>query len=95
MIRFTLYGRAWCHLCDEMRDALEAALACAIVSSSSPVDYYIDVIDIDAVADVDPDLAAGYDELVPVLIAQRPGGEPEQLCHYFLDPARLHAFLAG
>lgn len=91
MIRFTLYSRAWCHLCEDMQRALEAALA----AIPGGIDYAIDIIDIDTDADIAPELAARYDELVPVLFAGRPGDPPEQLCHYFLDPARLAAFLAG
>ena len=53
---FTLYGRAWCHLCDDMRAALEPLL----VESGAGVD----VIDIDA----DPALEARYNEAVPVLM---------------------------
>jgi hypothetical protein len=53
---FTLYGRAWCHLCDDMRAALEPLL----VDSGARVD----VIDIDT----DPALEARYNEAVPVLM---------------------------
>ncbi len=91
MISFTLYSRAWCHLCDDMKVALEDALT----AIAGGMDYRIDVIDIDTDAGIAPDLAARYDELVPVLIAVRDGGSPEQLCHYFLDMARLRAFLTG
>lgn len=55
-MRFTLYGRGWCHLCDEMRDALAPVAA----ECSASVDY----VDIDA----DPALVARYDEDVPVLL---------------------------
>ena len=54
--RLTLYSRAWCHLCDEMRAELEPlarAFGCAV-----------EVVDIDG----DPALIALYDELVPVLV---------------------------
>jgi thioredoxin reductase (NADPH) len=44
------------------------------------------VIDVDA----DPVLEARYDELVPVLIH----GETE-LCHYFLDEAKIREYLTG
>jgi hypothetical protein len=52
----TLYGRAWCHLCDDLRAALEPLLA--------EFGAQVEVIDIDA----DPALEARYNELVPVLI---------------------------
>ncbi|CAG9198920.1 conserved hypothetical protein [Paraburkholderia tropica] len=51
-----LYGRAWCHLCEEMRVALEPLAAAAGAQ--------VDVIDVDS----DPALQARYDELVPVLV---------------------------
>lgn len=54
--QLTLYSRAWCHLCDEMRAELEplaSAFGCAV-----------EVVDVDA----DPALVALYDELVPVLV---------------------------
>jgi hypothetical protein len=55
---FTLYGRAWCHLCDDMRAALEPLL----MGSGARVD----VIDIDT----DPALEARYNEAVPVLMCE-------------------------
>jgi thiol-disulfide isomerase/thioredoxin len=54
--RFTLYGRAWCHLCEEMLQALHPIVAEFGAS--------VDVVDIDT----DPALVARYDELVPVLV---------------------------
>jgi glutaredoxin len=51
-----LYGRAWCHLCEEMREALEPL---AVAAGAR-----LDVIDVDS----DPELVARYDELVPVLV---------------------------
>lgn len=51
-----VYGRQWCHLCEEMLAAL-APIAAAFGAQ-------VDVIDIDA----DPQLEARYDELVPVLM---------------------------
>ena len=53
--------------------------------------FAVDVIDVDA----DPELVARYDELVPVLVGSVDGSAPLQLCHYFLDPERVKAFLAG
>lgn len=46
----------------------------------------VTVLDVDA----DPALEARYDELVPVLLH----GETE-LCHYFLDEAKVREYLAG
>ena len=44
------------------------------------------VVDVDA----DPELEAKYDELVPVLLA-----DGSELCHYFLDAAKVREYLAG
>ena len=52
----TLYGRAWCHLCDDMRAALEPLLA--------EFGAQVEIVDIDA----DSLLEARYNELVPVLV---------------------------
>lgn len=53
--------------------------------------FTVEVIDVDA----NDDLVALYDELVPVLFGQRDGGEPIQLCHYFLDVPHLQTFLGN
>ena len=80
-LAFTLYSRSYCHLCQDMHDALMAL---------QPPGWHfaVAVIDVDA----DPALVARFDELVPVLF-----GHPEQdeLCHYHLDPARVLAYLAS
>jgi hypothetical protein len=76
-LRLTLYGRSWCHLCDDMLQALRACLA----RVERPCT--VDVIDIDT--QPDPALLARYDELVPVLVD--PAGN--ELCHYFLDEAAV------
>jgi glutaredoxin len=52
----TLYGRAWCHLCDDMRAALEPLLA--------ELGVQVELVDVDS----DPLLEARYNELVPVLV---------------------------
>jgi hypothetical protein len=78
-MRFTLYSRGYCHLCQDMLDAL-----LALRSPERP--FTVDVVDVDA----DPALVARFDELVPVLFA---GGEP--LCHYFLDEPRVLSALGG
>ncbi|MFM0419626.1 glutaredoxin family protein [Paraburkholderia aromaticivorans] len=52
----TLYGRAWCHLCDDMRAALAPLLA--------EFGARVEIVDVDA----DPLLEARYNELVPVLV---------------------------
>jgi hypothetical protein len=53
--------------------------------------FTIEVIDVDA----DEALVAQYDELVPVLVGRkRNGTDAIQLCHYFLDEAKVRMFLA-
>jgi glutaredoxin len=52
----TLYGRAWCHLCEHMCAALKPLLA--------EFGAQLTVIDVDS----DPLLEARYNELVPVLV---------------------------
>lgn len=47
--------------------------------------FGIEVMDVDA----DPALEAKYDELVPVLV----DGEGRELCHYFLDIAKVREYL--
>jgi glutaredoxin len=51
----TLHGRAWCHLCDDMRAALEPLL--------TEFGARVEVVDVDS----DPLLEARYNERVPVL----------------------------
>lgn len=80
-MHFTLYSRSYCHLCDAMLQALRAFDVARA--------FTIDVVDIDA----DAALVVLYDELVPVLMGSKGGAPPLQLCHYFLDAAKLRAFL--
>ncbi|HEY8244183.1 MAG: glutaredoxin family protein [Vicinamibacteria bacterium] len=80
MKALTLLTRAYCHLCDEMRDAL-APLAAA---------HGATIVERDV--DADPALEARYGDLVPVLFA----GAPElgrEICHYVLDRDRALAAL--
>jgi hypothetical protein len=80
LIHFTLYGRGYCHLCEDMLAALRALE----VPNST-----ITVIDVDA----DEALVAQYDEWVPVLTARREGQDEQRLCHYFLDAQAVSAFI--
>jgi hypothetical protein len=83
-LRFTLYSRSYCHLCDDMLAAL-----LALQSPQQP--FTVAVIDIDAAAGQgDPAPLMRFDELVPVLF-----GDPHApaLCHYFLDEAAVRNWL--
>ena len=77
----TLLSRAYCHLCDEMREALAPLAAQAGAR----------VVELDV--DADPALEARFGELVPVLML---GGVADgvELCHYTLDVSRVRAALA-
>lgn len=80
-MHFTLYSRSYCHLCDDMLDALRASMA------RQGLPYTVDVVDVDA----DPALVARFDTLVPVLYA---GLDAPELCHYFFDEPALLLRLA-
>ncbi len=78
----TLYSRSYCHLCQQMQDAVQE------LKIEYP--FTLEVVDVDA----DPALVARYDELVPVLVGHKDGTTPVQLCHYFLDESKVRDFLA-
>ena len=81
-MHFTLYSRSYCHLCQDMLDALQL-----LQTPEKP--FTVEVIDIDASADAT--LLARFDELVPVLFC---GLDQPELCHYFLDEAAVRRHLA-
>jgi thioredoxin reductase (NADPH) len=83
-MKLTLLSRAWCHLCDEMLDALRPLAAAGGAS--------LDVIDIDAPANAA--LEAAWGDKVPVLFAGAPGADT-LLCHYHLDRRRVAAALTA
>lgn len=56
--QLTLYGRTYCHLCDDMLAALEPL--------RGEFAFEVTVVDVDS----DPALETKYDELVPVLEAE-------------------------
>lgn len=56
----------------------------ALVPLAAEFGFSVDVLDVDA----DPDLEARYDELVPVLLH-----DGIELCHYFLDVAKVSDYL--
>lgn len=55
-VRLTVYGRTYCHLCEEMVDALR--------EMQGKFEFDIEMIDVDQ----DPALEARFGELVPVLM---------------------------
>ena len=80
MAVLTLLSRAYCHLCDEMRDAVHPvaeAFGAALVE-----------VDVDARAD----LEAAYGERVPVLMLGAPA-DGVVLCHYRYDATAVEAAL--
>lgn len=50
----------------------------------------VQVVDVD----LQPELLARYDELVPVLMGCVEGMEPVQICNYFLDENKVRHFLS-
>ena len=80
--RLTLLARAYCHLCDDMREGLRRLAA--------GHDVVVDELDVDAF----PALEARFGELVPVLFAG-PVEEGRELCHYFRDETRVLAVITG
>ena len=78
MVRLTLYGRTYCHLCEDMRRALEPL--------QDELKFTVQTVDVDA----DPALEARYGERVPVLV----GPGEREICHYFLDLTALTDRLA-
>lgn len=83
MADLTLYGRGYCHLCEDMKIALEP-----LRRDFSFVLHEVDV-------DTDPATEARFGELVPVLMVGAPATPGEELCHYFLDENRVKAWFAA
>lgn len=83
VVHFSLYSRSYCHLCDDMLEALQAL--------SGEYAFTVEVIDVDA----DEALVAQFDELVPVLFGRVGDGQSVQLCNYFLDEPAIRSFLAS
>jgi len=84
-MRFTVYARTYCHLCDDMIAALR--------NLQGRFAFDFDVVDVDG----DAALEARYGERVPVLAVRQEGVDrcaERELCHYFLDAPAVTAFLA-
>jgi thiol-disulfide isomerase/thioredoxin len=77
-VRLKLYGRSYCHLCEDMLRALEGV--------QDELHFTVEVIDVDS----DAALESRYGEYVPVLVD--PDGR--EICHYFLDLTALTDRLA-
>ncbi|MGS0742025.1 glutaredoxin family protein [Glaciimonas sp. GG7] len=88
-IDFTLYGRSYCHLCDEMLSALLVLCVDEEANGSFHGQYTVTQIDIDT----EVKLIDLYDELVPVLIGTKADQVPVQLCHYFFDYSKVKDFV--
>ncbi len=81
MHHLILYSRSYCHLCHDMEQA--------VLRWQAHFPFSLDVLDVDA----DPAAVLQFDELVPVLLGRHDNGPSQEICHYFLDEARLRAFL--
>ena len=84
MTHFIVYSRSYCHLCDDMIDALRKL--------QQEYNFTFNVSDIDQ----DPFLLHKYDELVPVLFGSKlvdDSEEAAQLCHYFINEKRVREYL--
>ena len=77
----TLLSRSYCHLCDEMREAL------------APIAERHGAAVIEVDVDAYPHLEAQYGDRVPVLMLGAPADDVE-LCHYRLDPDAVSGALA-
>ena len=80
MAVLTLLSRAYCHLCDEMRDAVNPV---AQMHGAAIVE-----VDVDAY----PDLEAEYGDRVPVLMLGPPA-DGMVLCQYHFDVTAVEAAL--
>lgn len=63
----------------------------ALQALSSEFPFAVEIIDVD----LDESLVAQFDELVPVLSAQRDQSEPVQICNYFFDESKVREFLTS
>lgn len=80
---FVLYSRSYCHLCDDMAEALQVL--------GSEYSFTLEIIDVDT----DEGLIAQFDELVPVLFGRKNGEDATRLCHYFFNEQAVRSFLAS
>jgi thiol-disulfide isomerase/thioredoxin len=83
-MRLTLLTRGYCHLCDEMAEAL-APIASAVGAA-------VVLVDVDAPGN--EELEETWGDRVPALFAGAPA-DGILLCTISLDPSRVAAVLAG
>jgi glutaredoxin len=77
-VHLTLYGRRYCHLCEDMERALGPL--------QDELGFTLEVVDVDH----DVALERKYGERVPVLA----GPDGREICHHFLDARALAERLA-
>jgi hypothetical protein len=77
LIELTLYGRAGCHLCEEMLAGL--------LPLQAELGFRLREVEVGW----EGELAVRYGNLLPLLAR-----DGEEICHYFLDEARLRAAVA-
>ena len=80
MAVLTILSRAYCHLCDEMRDAVHPIAE----------EYGAAIVEVDV--DAYPDLESAYGDKVPVLMLGAPA-DGVTVCHYRLDRLALRKAL--
>jgi len=80
-VLLTLVGRSYCHLCDDMRERVVAAIL--LLPDAVKLSITLEEIDLDDM----PQLEQRYGEWVPVLVA---GGAESgsEICHYHFDQDR-------
>jgi hypothetical protein len=79
ILKLTLYHRDGCHLCEDMRDALDEYM----------VTFNLQLIEVDI--DQDETLRAAYGHRIPLLLDE----SGSCLSEYYLDPKRLLSYLQG
>jgi len=77
-VRFTLYGREGCHLCEDMERALDVLAA--------ELGFTVTTVDVD----FDADAEARYGDRVPVLV----DGAQREICYAVLDVEAVRRRLA-
>lgn len=85
-LHLTLFGRTYCHLCDDMAAALAPLL--------QEFGATLHIVDVDA----EPEIEARFDELVPVLMLGQPSDlrpDSQEICHYFVEADKVRTALQG